>query len=556
MLQSLTIQNLATIERLALAPVAGLNALTGETGAGKSVLIEGLELALGGRASAETVRAGAKLAVAEAVFTAPLPPTAARALAELELTLEPEEPLVLRRELAATGRSRCFINEQLVGVAELKAVGEALVDFHGQHEHQSLFRPDAARGALDAFAGHDKLLARCAAAWAEAATLRRRRDALQQAALDFERRADWLDYQLEEIERLDPQPGEMAALELEEKRLAHAESLGRAAAEGYAILYEGTEEQPALLAGLREARRRVAELAAIEPAFADALARLDENEGSLADLALNLRDYRDQIEADPGRLNEVITRLEAIRRLARKHGGGEAELLAARESMRTERAQMADDDAERRRIDERLAAAEAGLARAAEALSAARRAAAGRFARTVLDFLRRLNMEKARLEVAIEPIEQPGPVGADRVDFLLAANPGLPPAPLRRIGSGGEISRVMLAIKSALAGRDGIPTLVFDEIDAGVGGEAALRVAGLLEQLGGSHQILCITHLAPIAARAAAHVSIRKSVQRGAARTEALALEGDARLEELARMMGGDGQARPARDLARQLMES
>lgn len=555
MLKRVAIQNLATIERIEIDFAAGLNALTGETGAGKSILIEGLELALGDRASAESIRAGEKMAVVEAIFAPPLPRETLKLAREIGLEIADGESIEMRRELAASGRSRCFINDQLVGVSDLKALGEALVDFHGQHEHQSLFRPDAARIALDDWAGHESLLTNYRAAWEDERRLRRRRAELEEAARDFEKRAEWLDFQLEELDKLKPEAGEMIRLEQEEKRLAHAEALGRAAGEAYGLLYEGADEQASALAQIREVRRRVAELAEIEPEFADALTKLGDHESGLEDLAYALRDYRDRIEADPQRLNDVITRLESIRRLARKHGGGEAEMLVAWENLRAEREQMTRDDADRRQIEAELDRATKKLNKAAEALTSARQSAAERFGKSVESALKQLNMEKARLAVTIEPLGETGADGADRVEFLLAANPGLPPAPLRRIGSGGEISRVMLAIKSALAGRDTIPTLVFDEIDAGVSGEAARRVAALLEKLSSSHQILCITHLAPIAARAAAHVSVRKSIRGKSTFTETVPLSNDDRVEELARMMGGDGNARSARDLAKQLMK-
>ncbi len=555
MLKSLSIQNLATIESLAIEFAAGLNALTGETGAGKTVLVEGLELALGGRASADVVRAGERLAAVEAEFVGPLPEGLGALLERFQIEHAEGEPLVLRRELAAGGRSRCFISGQMVGVGELRQLGELLVDFHGQHEHQSLFRPDAARGALDAWGNHEDLLRRCREAYEAALGLRRRRAELEAAARDFEKRAEWLDYQLEEFERVAPQAGETAALEREEKLLARAEALGLAAAEAYGLLYEGEDERPAVLALLSEVRRRVEELAEVEPTLADGPEKLAGAAAALEELAYTLRDAAERIEADPERLERVIERLEGIRKLTRKHGGNEAAMLAAWGALREEREKMSRDDAERREVAGRLAEAEAMLAAAAAALHTARAAAAARFAREVEGHLRQLAMERARLEVALEPLDTAGPEGADRVELLLAANPGLPPAPLRRIGSGGEISRVMLAIKTALAGRDAIPTLVFDEIDAGVGGEAARRIGHLLERLGRDHQVLCITHLAPIAARAAMQFQVSKRIGRGATITRVDPLAGEARLAELARMMGGDGAARAARDLARELMD-
>ena len=556
MLKTLTIQNLATIETLTVEFSRGLNALTGETGAGKSVLVGGLELALGDRASTDVIRAGESVAAVEATFEAPLPVAIARMLTkEFELEWGAGEPLVLRRELSRSGRNRCFICGQMVGVSELKQVGELLIDFHGQHEHQSLFRPAAAREALDAFADNGNLLDAYHRIWEEAAGLRRRQRELEAAGQDFDRRLDYLSFQLDEIEKLKPQPGEIAALEHEERRLARADALARAAAESFGLLYEGLDEDhPAVLAQLRDVARRLAEILEVEPEFAASLAQLEESKAVLEDLAFTLRDYADQVQADPQRLDEAITRLEAIRRLTRKHGGSEETLFEAWKTMADERDQMSRDDAERETIGAALSEAEGRLRESGEALSRSRRQAAERFGKTIAALLRELRMEKARFEVVLEPLGEPGAEGLDGVDFLLAANPGLPPAPLRKIASGGEISRVMLALKSALAARDAIPTLVFDEIDAGLSGETARRVGHLMEKLAESHQVLCITHHAPIAARAARHASVRKTLRHGATFTDIIPVQGQERLEELARMMGSEAGTEAARELARQLM--
>jgi DNA repair protein RecN (Recombination protein N) len=552
----LSIQNLATIEQLTVAFGPGLQALTGETGAGKSILVEGLGLALGQRASAESIRQGASLAVAEATFLPPFPPALKALIAdELGLEFDPDAPLELRREIAASGKNRCLANGQLLGVADLARLGDLMADFHGQHEHQSLLRKGAAREALDAFAAHDGLLEARRAAWEDCTRLRRRREALEAAAHDFDRRADYLNFQLDELDKLAPRLGELAELEQEEHRLARSEEVTQAAAEAYGLLYEGLDdERPALLATLSEARRRLAVLAEVLPEFAGAPDRLDEQKAALEDLAFALRDFAQATPADPERLGAVIERSEALRHLARKHGGSEETLQEAWQAMRAERDRMSLDQEERLQIDRQLERAEAGLSDADERLSASRRRAAGRFAKSVAGLLDKLGMEKARFEVAIEPLTEPASHGADEIDFLLAANPGLPPAPLRKIGSGGELSRVMLALKSTLAARDHVPTLVFDEIDAGVSGQTAARVGRMLEQLGQSHQILCITHHAPIAARAASQASVRKRAVAGTTYTEVVALEGEGRLEELARMMGGDGQLASARELARALM--
>ena len=557
MLKRLSIQNLATIESLAVEFAPGLNALTGETGAGKSILIGGLELALGERASAETIRAGQSLAVVEATFAEPLP-AALGALVRngLELEWPPGEPLTIRRELSRSGRNRCFINGQMVGVTELKTIGEWLVDLHGQHEHQSLLRSHAARSALDAFAGHEKLVEAYAAAWAESRRLRHRRDELDAAAADFQRRADYLDFQLQELDKLDPRPGELAELEQEEKRLAHAETLTRAAAEAYCLLYAGAggEEGPSALALLREVERRLTEIGHVEPIFAAQTTQLAETRVLLEDLAFSLRDYAEEAQADPERLNAVIGRIEALRKLARKHGGTEQTLHAAWAALREERERMTADDVERRTIEKQLARAESDLHSAGAELSTSRQRAADRFAKGVLKILRELCMEQSKFELSFEPHAEPQSDGLERIEFLLAANPGLPLAPLPKVASGGELSRVMHALKSTLAARDAIPTLVFDEIDAGISGEASRRVGALMERLGATHQVLCITHHAPIAARAAWHAVVRKKSGRGATFSEIAVLDHAERVEEIARMMAGEASPAAARELARELM--
>lgn len=556
MLKSLSIKNLATIESLHIEFAAGLNVLTGETGAGKSILIGGLELALGERASAQTIRAEENLAVVEAVFGGALTEELAELIGEqLELEFADGEDLAIRREVARSGRNRCFVNGQMVSVADLRRIGEWLVDLHGQHEHQSLLRPESARQALDAYAASEDLLDQYRRTWRTYAALEHRKRELDAEAADFERQYDYLQFQLSELEQLNPQPGEMAELEREEDQLAHAETLQQAAAESYAILYEGlAEDQPALLTLVREVARRLAEIVEHDSDFADAPARLEEARATLEDLAYTLRDYADRMQGDPERLNEVIGRLEAIRRLARKHGGNEETLFLSWRSMAEQRERMDHDDGERQTIGERLTQARAELTALAGRLGAARRAGAERFAAEVARLLHELHMPKARLEVMVEPIERPGPDGADRVEFLLAANPGMAAAPLRKVASGGELSRVMLAIKSVLAARDRIATLVFDEVDAGIGGEAARRVGGVLERLARTHQLIVITHHAPIAARAAWHGSVRKETRNGLTFTKVASLGGVTRLDELARMVGGDGSGEAARELARELM--
>jgi DNA repair protein RecN (Recombination protein N) len=556
MLASLEIENLAIVESARVEFADGLNAITGETGAGKSIIVGALELALGARASGDVVRRGARVASVEAIVEPPLP-RAVRELISEELHLEwsDKEPLALRREIAAAGRGRCFIAGQLVNVADLKRLGERLVDLHGQHEHQSLFHRSAQRRAVDAFGDHAATHAAYRQAHAEWMSLWRRRNELAAESKDFEKRLDFLNYQIEEIDRAAPAEGEIAALESEEARLAHAETLAESAQRIHAILYEGVEEGASVLSILREARRLLERIGELDPSMQGRAERIGEAESTVEDLAIELRAYGDKCEADPARLEEVVERIEALKRLLRKHGAAdEAALAALGASLKAERDRMNLDERERGEIDAKLTEAEKALETRAAALHEARQAAARKLAQRVERTLARVGMERAKLSINVERAPEPGADGADRVEFALAANPGEGAKPLREVASGGELSRAMLAIKTALAKRDAIPILVFDEIDAGLSGETAARVGELMADLAASHQIITITHHAAIAARAGRQISVRKTTSKGRTHMSAVALDREGRLDELARLMGGDGAGAAGRKLAAQLL--
>jgi DNA repair protein RecN (Recombination protein N) len=556
MLKSLFIKNIATIDSITVNFSPGLNAITGETGAGKSILIGGLELALGERSSSGVIRAGEKLAVVEACFNAPLPDSVFQYISnQLQLEYQKDEALVIRREISRKGKNRCFINGQMISVSDLRHVGECLVDLHGQHEHQSLFHTSAHRDALDAFASNDTIREKYRKAWEKVVFLRRRKEELDKSAVNFENRLDYLDYQIGEIENLNPEEGEISQLEIEEKRLAHAETLACSAYEIYTLLYEGEgESSPSVLSGIDKASRLLDEIIDVEKQFKNNFASLENARVIVEDLAFSMRDYAEDTQADPKRLEEVISRLDNIRRLIRKHGGSEGSLFKALKEMKSEREQMFHDDEEQKKINGDLIKAESTLGKAGFFLSKSRKNASGKMCRKILSILKKLAMEKAEFTINIDELEKAGQYGIDRVEFMLAANPGLPSAPLRKVASGGELSRVMLAVKSVLAGRDFIPTLVFDEIDAGISAEICGRVGEVMKKLSRTHQILCITHSASISARALRHVSLIKKTRKGHTYTEMLDLEGEARLEELARMVGGK-DSKAALNLARQMME-
>ncbi len=556
MLQSLVIQNIATIESVAVEFSAGFNVLTGETGAGKSIVVSGLEIALGDRVTSEVIRSGEDLAIAEALFIPPFPHGVDEALlSEIGIEYKLGENLTLRRELSRTGRNRCFINQQMVSLADLKKVGEYLVDLHGQHEHQSLLHISAQRVALDAFAGNEGFVQDYKTIWEELTHLRQRKKELEEAALNYEQRLDFLSFQIDEIEKAAPQPGEIEELEIEEQRLARAESLSRAAAEAAAILEEGVGEQPiSVISQIGEVIRRLYELAEVEKEFENTIASFEEARILFQDLARTLQEYSEKTFADPKRLDEVITRLELLRRLVRKHGGSQESLFAALDELREQCDQLTLDDEERQRIVKEIEKKEISLKEIGEKLSKSRNKAAVPLKKKILSLLKDMALDKADFQIFLEPLGEPSSSGMDNVELLLAANPGLPAAPLRKVASGGELSRVMLAIKSALAEHGAVPTLVFDEIDAGISGETCRKIAGVMERLSNTHQILCITHQAAIAARARTQYSVCKTTRGGKTFTELVMLEGEERLEELARMIG-DQDSRAALSLARQLMK-
>ncbi len=551
MLHALHIENLAIIDRLEVHFGAGLNALTGETGAGKSILIDALNLALGERADPTLIRTGAERLRVNAVFEPPDDPDL-RALLE-ELGVEPEEGLLyLSREVQAGGRSIARINGQPAPLSALKAIGERLVDLHGQHEHQSLLKPSSHLEFLDRWLGEPTLSLR-AQARDTVQALRQAERELQELTEREREREQMLDlyrFQVDEIRKANLQPGEDEQLETEERRLTHAEKLIALAGGAYDALMQehGAYDQAA------SASRNLSEIARIDPSVAEwgdmlegALAQMDE-------VARNLRAYAESIEYDPARLEEVIARLELIKRLKRKYGDTIEAVLQYADEAESKLHALATQTERREALEAQIAELQARAATLCEQLSALRRTGAQRFAETVQATLRELAMERAEfiVEVRPKPID---PSGADSVEFLFSANPGEPPRPLSKIASGGEMSRVMLALKTALADAAPVPTLVFDEIDAGLGGRTAHAVGEKLAQLAQHCQILCITHLPQIASRATHHLAIEKLTDGETTRVQIHTLEGEARVQEIARMLAGE-PTETALQHARELLQN
>jgi DNA repair protein RecN (Recombination protein N) len=554
-LLELRIENLLLIERAELRPGPGLSAITGETGAGKTVLAHALDLLLGGRARSGIVRPGAREAYVEGVFELPAGLLDEPHLADLRERIE-EEPaeIVLARRVSAEGRTRAFVQGRSATAADLQAVGGRLVAFFGQHEHRRLAVASAQLDLLDGFCGGAQLVARAelAAAHTRARETARELEELRERAGTRVRDLDLLAFEIEEIETLGPSAEEKEALVAERERLRRVDALIAAAgAGGEAIAPENGEGGAAHL--LAEAEVLAEAVSGVDPELDGFAQRLSALRLEADDLAGELRRYAGALERDPGRLQEVEERLELYERLERKHGGSVKAVLEHSERCRAERERLQRAEVETERAEAALAEALARRDKLAAALGAFRRKAGPRLAERVREELNALAMEDAQFEVRLEPREEIGPAGAERVELMLAPNPGVPPAPVREAASGGELSRVMLALMT-VAGLGESRTLVFDEVDAGIGGQTARAVGARLRALSADKQVLCITHLPQIAALATSHFRIEKSAAERTALTTVEALEGEGVVRELMRMLGAHDSDRGARRHAEELL--
>jgi len=537
LLSELTIEDFALVRRLALGFERSLVVFTGETGAGKSILLDALGLALGDRADGGVVRPGAGGALVTAVFELDDAP---RALAWLAgQGIEASEGIaILRRQLSADGRSRCQVNGQAVTLAQLRELADSLVDIHGQHAHQSLVRPEEQRRLLDAWAGHAGLLEAAAAAWTE-------REAILAAAARLEsldpvlreRERALLAHEIEALEGLDCTRESLAALDRAHARSAHAEALQAGLSEALAYL---DETEPGARVLVDRAQRRLRDLARFDARLGEFARQLEEAGVLLADAVAELRDHAEGIEHDPAELARLEARLAALHVAARRHRCEAAELPAVLARLQGERDALVAGEAESRVLTTRVAAAEARYQAAAAALGQARREAAPRFAALVTEHMQGLAMGGGRLTVAVETQPQrPARHGNDRVELLVTTNTGMEPRPLGRVASGGELSRIALAIQVVLAGVAGLPTLIFDEVDAGIGGRTAEVIGRELRRLAAHRQVLCVTHLAQVAAQAGQHLAVSKHTEQGVTTTHVEVLDADARVAEIARMLGG-----------------
>jgi DNA repair protein RecN (Recombination protein N) len=536
-LRTLSIRNFALIDRLEIDFGPGLNILTGETGAGKSILIGALELALGARASSDAVRSGARRADVQAVFSLDrASPDFTHVLERYGVEIEGDE-IILARTVSAEGRSKAYAAGQLVPVSALSEIAAELVDLHGQHEHQSLLRADHQLALVDAFAGltesRTEMAARVRALRSAEAEIR----ALGEDGRETERRLEFLRFEAGEIDRAKPRPGEDDQLKERRALLANSERIWTNVAQARNRIADSDAGDSAMGA-LSAALAALEQIATYHPDLAGLTDRLRAAITEVESVAYDLLPFGEQENFDPQELDSLNTRLAQLRELKRKYGESIDHVLAYREKIEGDIAALADRDQVLARLRQTQSKIEADCREHAAILTNDRCAAAKRFDRQVTQSLQQLGMEGARLtlEISDAPLSASG---VDRVEFLIAANPGEPPKALRNVASGGELSRVMLALKSVFARGDGVPTLVFDEIDAGIGGQVATRVAQRLRDLAESHQVLCITHLAQIAAAGQHHFHVAKTVRDGVTTTQVIRVESKSRVEEVARLLDG-----------------
>ncbi len=567
MLRSLTIRDYALIERLEVEFDSGLNIITGETGAGKSILLGALKLLLGERASTEALRTGAKKAYVEGVFDNANEGRLPRLLEEHEIDPSENGNLVIRREISARG-SRAFVNDTPATLDVLREVASNTIDLHGQHEHQSLLRTETHVELLDNFGGLGGLVGTYRTAYQAVAVLQNERADLVRREKELQKQKELYGFQIEEIDAADLQPGEADALEAERRVLENAEHLYEATAELYAQI---SESDDALYDRLVLVRNQLQDLARIDSAFDDTLSEIRSAEIALKEATQFLQGYNAEIEFNPERLDEIRERMGEIDYLERKYGGTSEAVLAYREDIGKTYDLAKDFEGAIARLDTRIEAAQETLSQAAYRLSQKRHEVAERIEAAVMVELATLGMPHARFVVQFNYQDDPAgwvtlgdaigrrvtafPAGADLVEFHLSANLGEDPKPLVKVASGGEVSRIMLALKAILAKSERLPILVFDEIDTGISGPIARRAGESMHRLAQFHQIIAITHLPQIASLGDVHFEVEKIVEDGRTRTRIRRLDETERAAAVASLLSGDAVSEAALQSARELIE-
>lgn len=552
MLQSLSIRNIVLIEALDLEFGSGLSVLTGETGAGKSILLDSLGLAMGNRADSGLVRQGAEKAQVTAVFDAPAADSKiAQYLAESDIALEPGEPLIIKRSVKADGGSRAFVNDQPCSAALLREAGSRLIEIHGQHDDRGLINPRGHRALLDEFARANLTAVGTAYdAWQVAQTVLETARQDQEAA---EKDRDYLEHSVAELAKFGPQEGEEQELALERATMMKGEKL-TGDLEAIRSTFDGSEGG---LASLRAAARRLDRIAEDHPLLAEALAAIDRAVIEAGEAEDKLNEAASALTFDPRRLDDMETRLFELRALARKHRVEPDRLQEFLTELESRLAAISDGGQSLEQLDARLKEARQDYVKAAEALRAKRAKAAKALDKAVAGELKPLKLDAARFETLIEELPETHwtAKGMDRVEFLISTNPGAPLAPLGKIASGGELSRFILALKVALAEEGGAKSIIFDEVDRGVGGAVAAAIGERLARLSDGAQLLVVTHSPQVASRGDAHYLINKSSDGTVSRTDVQALDADNRRQEIARMLSGADVTDEARAQADRLLE-
>ncbi|MDA8169475.1 MAG: DNA repair protein RecN [Nitrospiraceae bacterium] len=530
MLRELRIRNFAIIGELPVQFDRGLTVLTGETGAGKSIIVDALGVALGGRAYSEMIKTGSDSAVVEVFFECGPHPLLDR------LGIEQDGGIIFRRIISsASGKNRAYINNTLVSAQTLSEAGKDLVDIHGQHEHQGLLSPQNQLLILDQSAGIQLEKERFSAFFGEVKAIEERLEALKESLRERARTRDLLSFQAEEILAAELSPGEEEKLAAEKKMLCGMARLKELAESVYMLLY-GSEG--AVSEGLSKARAALGEMASIDMNAREPLQMLESASPLIEEAVRYVRSAREDYELDPERLNHVEERLELIGKLRKKYGASIEEILGFLENAQAELKKLDSIEEDSAALEKEFSQKKAKLLDAALALSKKREKAAAEAEKAVTSILKGLALENAEFRIELARAEQPGPDGMDRTEFLFNANPGEGLKPLAKVASGGELSRLMLAIKSAMRGQD-VPVLIFDEVDAGIGGKAAVNVAARLRELAKTHQVLCISHLPQIASAGDNHLLVEKTLAKNGTSVSIRRLAAGEREEEIARMLGG-----------------
>lgn len=534
MLTELNIKNFAIIDSLNITFEKGFNVLTGETGAGKSIIVDAVELVLGGRASSEMIRSGCEEAVVEAAFDISDVTGVNGRLGEMGI--EADDTLLVRRIVSVSGKNKVFINGAMATISMLSDVGEFLVDIHGQHEHQTLFKVERHIDVLDDYAAVGQLRVEMAGIFSDLNKKRGEIESLKASEADKEKRLDLLRYQSDEIEKAALTAGEEEELTEERRLLSNAEKLYESSNTALELLYS---QSGSALELIKKAASKVTDISIIDDSMKVTLDAVTSASAEIEDAAMSLRDYLGRISFDPERLNGIEERLDIIGRLRRKYGNTVSDVLKYKEEVDAELEGIEKAEERISELEKDIKGLRDRGLKTGETLTAKRGKAAADLKNKVEKELADLGMKKALFEARMERLPDISSKGIDRVEFLLSSNPGEAPKPLSKIASGGELSRIMLALKKVMAGPSGVQTMIFDEVDAGIGGGVAEIVGRKLREVAEGRQVLCITHLAQIAAMADLHYAVSKGEEKGRTVTMVSRLTGSKRVDEVARMLGG-----------------